>query len=1007
MNVFWLGRSRALFKIVFTGLVMTCLIGLVAACGSAAPNTDQIAAQILATPTPLSIPTSSTDTKEKKATFIAAAPTEVAVIPVAASATVEPTVESVPQSPGEAVQSSSAGFALRFFGTGKDDLDRVKIPLDTPVNIGAEDFTLEWWLKANPGDNQSGACGLGNDNWITGNIIFDRDVWGNGDYGDYGMALAGGRIAFGVNNGISGDGICSTTDIADGRWHHLAVTRRLADGWLGIFVDGQLEAQLDGPDGNISYRLERTSDYEDDPFFVIGAEKHDAGAQYPSFNGWLDEIRISNMLRYTSNFVPPSAPFQPDANTKALWHLDEGAGTSLGDASPEGLSVGTLNVGGPNNGPQWVASDAPLSQTGQAASPAPATDSASALPPVAEAAPTENEAEAAAVTAGYALRFFGTGSDDIDRVKIPVDDPVTDDAGPPADVGFTDFTLEAWLRAEQTENPAPAVECGPDNVNWINGNIIFDRDRHSQGRKYGVSLAGGRLVFGVSGDEGAGDYTLCGTSTVTNGKWHHIAVQRRRTDGGLWLFVDGQLEAEGTGPAGDISYPDDGQPGDFCEGPCTNSDPFLVIGAEKHDAGAAYPSFSGWLDEVRLSNTLRYNDNFTPPTVPFEADANTVALWHFDEGSGTTVGDAAPGGLSAGTLMVGGPNNGPQWVVSDAPLDRLLANPEEAASNLEGAIVQTTVTDFQDCAPVKNVTIPGGILTDVTITPGADGEIRLQALLEDYFEVDQVNPDLWFVTNNPGYGNYPLVDSGVITHLNSGIRSQMTFDQPRVAVEARVRFGDPKTGFADLGFGKPDKVAGPPNWLFITTNESPFPIANAYHPNNFPNGPQRQVINDVPTADYHNYRIVVEDWTRADYFVDGMLRDTKIYTTPVFTQPAYVWLYTDFFERREIYADWIRVAYYEKPNGKYLSCVQDAGQIVPWETFSWDATVPETTSVSFSTRTSADGATWSDWSESLTSSGSTITSPAGRYLQYVAELSTSDVVESPEIQAVAIDYSSP
>ncbi|NJN98434.1 MAG: LamG domain-containing protein [Anaerolineales bacterium] len=277
------------------------------------------------------------------------------------------------------------------------------------------------------------------------------------------------------------------------------------------------------------------------------------------------------------------------------------------------MSAGTLNVGGPNNGPQWAASDAPLSQDRQTASPAPATDSGLTVPPVVEAAPSVSEAALSAVTAGYALRFFGTGSDDIDRVKIPVDDPATGEAGPPADVGFTDFTLEGWLRAELSENPAPSVECGPDNVNWINGNIIFDRDRHSQGRKYGVSLAGGQLVFGVSGAEGVGDYTLCGTSTVADGQWHHIAVQRRRTDGALWLFVDGQLEAEGTGPGGDISYPDDGLPGDFCEGPCTNSDPFLVIGAEKHDAGAAYPSFSGFIDEVRLSNNLRYNDSFTHP----------------------------------------------------------------------------------------------------------------------------------------------------------------------------------------------------------------------------------------------------------------------------------------------------------------------------------------------------------------------------------------------------------
>ena len=78
--------------------------------------------------------------------------------------------------------------------------------------------------------------------------------------------------------------------------------------------------------------------------------------------------------------------------------------------------------------------------------------------------------------AGYALRFHGNGVNDIDRVKIQIDDPATTAPGPPADVGATDFTLEFWFRALAAENPAPAVACGANN-NWIRGNIVVDRDR--------------------------------------------------------------------------------------------------------------------------------------------------------------------------------------------------------------------------------------------------------------------------------------------------------------------------------------------------------------------------------------------------------------------------------------------------------------------------------------------------------------------------------------------------
>ncbi len=262
---------------------------------------------------------------------------------------------------------------------------------------------------------------------------------------------------------------------------------------------------------------------------------------------------------------------------------------------------------------------------------------------------------------GASLRFFGNGTGDIDRVKIPVDDPANTMPGPPADIGATDFTVEFWLRGLAAENTAGAVSCGP-NLAWINGNIVVDRDRFNQDRKFGISVAGGRVVFGVSGD-GTGDFTICGTTDVLDGAWHHIAAQRRRSDGWMWLFVDGNLEADADGPDGDVSYPDDGVPGSFCGGPCTWSDPFLVLGAEKHDAGPTYPSFSGWLDELRLSDALRYSLMFTPASAPFAVDGSTVALYHFDEGAGTIASDTVlgPGGPNDGALMIGGTPQGPTW----------------------------------------------------------------------------------------------------------------------------------------------------------------------------------------------------------------------------------------------------------------------------------------------------------------------------------------------------------
>ena len=140
----------------------------------------------------------------------------------------------------------AAGFSLRFHGNGvgAPDQDRVKIPIDNPArpaDIGATDFTLEFWMKALPGENSAGTCSPGNDNWITGNIIIDRDINGAGDFGDYGVSLFSTGLAFGVASGSNGgNGICGTTNVADGLWHHIAVTRNAATGQLRLFADGMM-----------------------------------------------------------------------------------------------------------------------------------------------------------------------------------------------------------------------------------------------------------------------------------------------------------------------------------------------------------------------------------------------------------------------------------------------------------------------------------------------------------------------------------------------------------------------------------------------------------------------------------------------------------------------------------------------------------------------------------------------------------------------------------------------
>jgi glucose/arabinose dehydrogenase len=268
---------------------------------------------------------------------------------------------------------------------------------------------------------------------------------------------------------------------------------------------------------------------------------------------------------------------------------------------------------------------------------------------------------AAPSRAASSLRFHGNGSGDIDRVKIPIDDPANSNPGPPADVGAEDFTIEFWMRAAAAGNPSAPVTCGA-NVEWRHGNVVVDRDRQGVDRKFGVSVAGGKIVFGVSGD-GTGDLTVCGARPVLDSAWHHVAVERERATGRMSIYVDGLLDAQGDGPLGDVSYPDGATP-------VSAADPYLVFGAEKHDEGAAFPSYDGYLDEVRISKVLRYSGPFTRPKAPFAPDAATVALYHLDEDRADAVLDAsgAPGGPSHGQRSYGGSPAGPEWDESVAPL---------------------------------------------------------------------------------------------------------------------------------------------------------------------------------------------------------------------------------------------------------------------------------------------------------------------------------------------------
>src|SRR5262249_50285442 len=85
------------------------------------------------------------------------------------------------------------------------------------------------------------------------------------------------------------------------------------------------------------------------------------------------------------------------------------------------------------------------------------------------------------------------------------------------------------------------------------------------------------------------------------------------------------------------------------------------IGAGKRKA--LLPSFwhfAGLIDEVRVSKKARYDKDFKPAR-RFEPDADTLALYHFDEGQGDVLIDSS-GNAHHGKIV------GAKWVKTALPI---------------------------------------------------------------------------------------------------------------------------------------------------------------------------------------------------------------------------------------------------------------------------------------------------------------------------------------------------
>jgi hypothetical protein len=106
-----------------------------------------------------------------------------------------------------------------------------------PRLIGGTNFSIVFWVR-------TGATG-GGPNWYSGQGLVDGEV--GGTTGDFGVALVGAKVGFGVGNPDTT--LPSVKSINDNVWHQVSITRNAASGAMTICIDGKFDSSLIGPTG--------------------------------------------------------------------------------------------------------------------------------------------------------------------------------------------------------------------------------------------------------------------------------------------------------------------------------------------------------------------------------------------------------------------------------------------------------------------------------------------------------------------------------------------------------------------------------------------------------------------------------------------------------------------------------------------------------------------------------------------------------------------------------------
>lgn len=163
------------------------------------------------------------------------------------------------------------------------------------------------------------------------------------------------------------------------------------------------------------------------------------------------------------------------------------------------------------------------------------------------------------------------------------------------------FTVEAFIMYT-----APSISSSGTDDQF---NYIFAKGLGSNiGKGLGVTTDG-KLRFIYYSDTTAAHVSIeSAANAIKFGPWYHVAISNASGSGNLKLFIDGVQVASGTYGATSTQ---------------NGSVPRIAMGDY---AQRNYQGFTGYISNLRVSNSTRYTEGFNKPEKPFVDDANTTLL---------------------------------------------------------------------------------------------------------------------------------------------------------------------------------------------------------------------------------------------------------------------------------------------------------------------------------------------------------------------------------------------